>query len=60
MELGSFIRAVHFGNGHIIEGELVAYDDDGFLFILNCDKEYYINYKHYYLKKLCSLEVELI
>ena len=60
MELGDFIRAEHLVNGHTIEGELIGYDDDGFLFILKNNKQYYINSRHYYLKKLIGIERELL
>ncbi len=59
MELGDFVRATHIGRGDFIEGELIAYDDDGFFFILKGGREYYLNTRQYYLRKLSKLETEL-
>jgi hypothetical protein len=59
MNLGDFVRATHIGRGDFIEGELIAYDDAGFFFILKDGHEYYLNTRHYYLKKLSTLETEL-
>ena len=60
MDIGDFIKATHIGNGSFLEGELIAYDDNGFFFILKDGREYFINSKHYYLKKLSDLEIELL
>lgn len=60
MELGDFVRATHRGRNDFIEGELIGYDDDGFFFILKDGREYYLNTRHYYLKKLSDIEIELL
>jgi hypothetical protein len=61
MELGDFIKASHVRMDCVYEGEIVAFDDDGYITLLENNEQYcYIYSGHFYLKKLSGLEIELL
>jgi hypothetical protein len=60
MELGDFIKASHVRMDCVYVGQIIAFDDDGYITLLENNKECYLYSGHFYLKKLSSLEIELL
>jgi hypothetical protein len=61
MDIGDFVEALHYvTKDYKIRGEIIAFDDDGYMTILEKDEELYIYSGHFYTRKLYKLEIELL